>query len=212
MRTSDVIGWFGAAAATMILTAIVGWFTGSFESVATYASDPERLCHLVLWSIAFLLAGFAVGIVIRHISAVRRLKRENKEHEEKIAKLNEKIHELEYGGMTPEKAAKIIPNLSVDELSAVGWLLQWYGDGLSDVLSSHILSAFEMLVVKGVALKAGDSVFSLAPGTTEAIRGSEELLGLVKDAMLHVNYDERGNRHEVPRQVREKVMSETQSN
>lgn len=208
MKVNDVIGWFGAAAATMILPAIVGWLTGSFESVASYASDSEKLCHLVLWSVAFLLAGFAVGIVIRHLFAVKRLKSENKRHEEKIAKLNERIHELEYGGMTPETAAKIIPNLSVDELSAIGKLLKGIGDGTY----GDIHYAFKSLAKKGVAVDVGDDVFSLATGAMEAFRGSEYLMSLVKDAMLHVNYDERGNRHEVPYQVRENVISETQSN
>lgn len=129
-------------------------------------------------------------------------------HEAEISKLNEKIHELEYGGMTPETAAKIIPNLSVDELSAIGKLLQGIGDGTY----GDIYFAFSSLAKKGVAVDVGDDVFSLAPGAMEAIKGSEELLSLVMESLRYVNYDERGNRHEVPRQVREKVMSETQSN
>lgn len=72
-RAWDVFGWFGGPAATMILSAVVGWVTGSFPDVASYASDPERLAHLVTWSLAFLLFGVAVGVIIRHVAATAQL-------------------------------------------------------------------------------------------------------------------------------------------
>ena len=132
-------------------------------------------------------------------------------HEAEVSALNEKIRELEYDGMTPEKAARIIPNLVVDELSAIGWLLSRYGDGIEMGLPGHLSSVFRILVKKGIAVEAGGDTFSLSTGTVRALRSNKQLMNLVKEAMLYVSYDDRGNRHEVPQQVREEVMSETES-
>lgn len=72
-RAWEVFGWFGAAAVGTAFPVAVGWLSGSFAEVASYASDPERLWSLVAWSAAFLFAGFAVGLVVRHVAAMAQL-------------------------------------------------------------------------------------------------------------------------------------------
>lgn len=204
----------GQTAKWVVRVLLVAAPTTTVAAVLTLWSKNQAATVALL--VSSLAVGFAIGVIVGSRNARMKMEGEiqsiRSAHEGEVNNLKEKINELEYDGMTPERAAKIIPNLIVDELSAVGWLIERYGNGTLIGLPSHLASVFRILVKKGVAVEAGGDTFSLTPGTVEALRGSDELMCLVKEAMLHVNYDERGNRHEVPRQVREKVMSETQSN
>lgn len=91
----DVIGWFGAALVSMVLPVTLGLVTGSFEKVAAFASDPENgpdmVSSLVTWSVTFLLAGFAVGLAVRHIFALMKIKSLNGEIES--LKMTKHAHE-----------------------------------------------------------------------------------------------------------------------
>lgn len=70
-RAWDVIGWFGAAAATMVVPSVVGVYTGSFKKVAGFAAD--NLFDVALWSISFIGIGAIVGLFIRGSIAKKQL-------------------------------------------------------------------------------------------------------------------------------------------
>lgn len=70
-----------------------GFLSGSFERVAAFASEnPEAA---VSWSAALVLTGAAVGFAVRHVFAVKKLKRELEAKDAEIDKLRRGIVKME---------------------------------------------------------------------------------------------------------------------
>lgn len=166
----DVVGWFGSAAAAMALPAFVGWFTGSFQAVAAYASDQTRMLQLVSWSAAFLLSGVSIGIVIRHLVSIRQLKnlieRNRSEHAREIAEKDAEIDRLRRNIVGLEDVDRIMRHLPpnfYDILSAI------YANGGSMVLplSGELRGLVNRHVLNGDEGPAGVYTWSLPPGVMD---------------------------------------------
>lgn len=190
----DVVGWLGGAAVTMVLPALVGWVTGSFQAVASFASDQTKLLQLVCWSAAFLMSGVAIGIVVRHVVSVRQLKsaiaekdaeiasiesehesemrRKDAEHEQAIAEKDAEIAKLRrniIGLEDMDAIMRYLPdNLSrlVDEIHEEGGSVRCPHDSdLNELLSRR--------VIKCSSDGSGMLTWSLAPGVVKYIKEKE---------------------------------------
>ena len=161
----DVVGWLGGAAVTMVLPALVGWVTGSFQAVASFASDQTKLLQLFCWSAAFLMSGVAIGIVVRHVVSVRQLKSVIAEKNAEIAKLRRNIVGLE----DMDAIMRYLPdNLSrlVDEIHEEGGSVRCPHDSdLNELLSRR--------VIKCSSDGSGMLTWSLAPGVVKYIKEKE---------------------------------------
>lgn len=71
-RAWDVIGWFGAAAASAVVPSAIGVYTGSFATVAEFASSHPG--ESALWSISFIGVGMIAGLAVRSGIASRQIR------------------------------------------------------------------------------------------------------------------------------------------
>lgn len=166
----DVIGWFGGAAASLVLPTFVGWVTGSFDAVATYASDQTRLLQLVSWSAAFLLSGVALGIFIRHLAAVRQLKRSIKrfhsEMEEMRAEKDAEIDRLRRNIVGLEDVDHIMRHLP-ENLGAIIVAIRQRGGSVSMPMSAELRDLVNRHLLYGAEGPRGTFSWSLVPGVVK---------------------------------------------
>ena len=71
-RVWDVIGWFGAAAASTVVPSAIGVYTGSFDTVAEFASSHPG--ESALWSISSIGIGMIFGLAVRNGIASRQIR------------------------------------------------------------------------------------------------------------------------------------------
>lgn len=184
------------------VTTVFGFVTGSFEVVASYAMEEGKLEQLALWSAVFLLAGAAVGFLIRHLMAMRFLSRVRDELDTRptieeleaasgeIESLRAKIEEMENSPRYREPES--VEELSAEKLRIVLKLFDDAETGsrstrlmvpFDKLMSANLRSLVDMKVVMGVPEPMGlANVYQLTPKWTGIVRNNRRTIeALISD-------------------------------
>lgn len=206
---SGIVKAIGFIAITIGPT-IFGLATGSFGAVASFASDETRLFQLVLWSTVFLLAGAAIGFLIRHVAAMRQLRKAREElgarpTTQDLEEANRKIKSLSSKIKEMETSPRYREPESVDELSAskLRLMLRLFDDAengslqrVTRLIAKFYSSNLSSLIDMGVVMLYPDSgglsdVCQLTPKWTGIVRRNRERIEELISSKKHARVDEQ---------------------
>lgn len=103
----DIVGWFVAPAAATIASGFIGWYTGSFDVVLSFASANPL--ESFLWTLLFLSLGALVGLLARGRSAKKEIAAKDEEISElkKAKRKHDALFDV-FRGLTHEEQRQVV--------------------------------------------------------------------------------------------------------